>query len=352
MPTHKTHNFTSFKYDIFEVRLQSSKRDIKPSTIASYAFAMMRFIRSKYPTWKKEEPYFEKLRELVKTDGYVENFLTSVGDATANSILAVIIVGLSPDGRYLWRDGMKDYGQKLNELLKDRKDKYYNKIAKQILTPNQKLKWTDWETLMAIHKKYKRKIKWFKMGKSIYGDSVKCVNQAELLQMYLVASLYLIMPPRRLEYAGMKVILKKDWEKKPNGEKANYLVWDGNPRGYSKKKFFIFGDYKTVKKYGIQRINITRELNTVINMWLSARTASSSEYLLVNKNGKKMTPNGLSKFIQKTFRESGKEVSATMLRHIYVSNIFKDDTTQVEKEFLARAMGHSVATQQITYVKH
>ena len=47
---------------------------------------------------------------------------------------------------------------------------------------------------------------------------------------------------------------------------------------------FIFGDYKTVKKYGIQRINITKELNTVINMWLSARTASSSEYLLVNKN--------------------------------------------------------------------
>ena len=72
---------------------------------------------------------------------------------------------------------------------------------------------------------------------------------------------------------------------------------------------------------------------------------------LVTEKGEEMTRNYLSKFIMKTFEETKKSIAVTMLRHIFLSHRFKDESSIAEKQELARLMGHSVSVQQNTYVK-
>ena len=70
----------------------------------------------------------------------------------------------------------------------------------------------------------------------------------------------------------------------------------------------------------------------------------------MNSKGDKLTKNGLSKFLTKTFSPTGKKISASMLRKIKISNEF--DAEEVEKkQKLAKEMNHSVGVQQSVYLK-
>ena len=111
-------------------------------------------------------------------------------------------------------------------------------------------------------------------------------------------------------------------------------------------KYFYINEHKTSKTHGTLEIKIPKELNSILNNWLKINT---SDYLLVNKSGFKMTANVLSKAITKAFLPSGKNISLNMLRKIYISEHIDLDIIKKRKE-LADAMGHSVDTQT-TYIK-
>ena len=168
----------------------------------------------------------------------------------------------------------------------------------------------------------------------------------ELLQDYLLASLYLLQPPRRNVYADTKVIKKDTFDELTNEEKNenNYLVIVSR-----NKKFFHFADYKTKKKYNIQNIPVSKKLNSVLNLWRHYNP--ETKYLLYNTRGEKLTKNSLTKHLQKVFKISGKNnISSSMLRHIYISSeVDKEAYDKIKK--LADKMGHSVNEQQTTYYK-
>ena len=143
----------------------------------------------------------------------------------------------------------------------------------------------------------------------------------------------------------MEVILLKDFKDAPKDK--NYLVW----RGTNSPKFFSFGDYKTVKKFGVQQIPVPSKLNSVINTWLKFRSASSGKYLLTTHDGKKMSKNYLTQFLKKTFSDTGKKISVNMIRHIYLSKHYEGETSWDSKKKLATQMAHSVPVALGTYVK-
>ena len=67
-----------------------------------------------------------------------------------------------------------------------------------------------------------------------------------------------------------------------------------------------------------------------------------------NSRGGPMTPNGLTKFLNKTFSIIGKDnISSTMLRHIYISKKLDKSPYLEEKEQIAMKMGHSINTQEL-----
>ena len=138
----------------------------------------------------------------------------------------------------------------------------------------------------------------------------------------------------------MEVIRETEFETLDDTNQ-NYLVVASRNR-----KYFSLGSYKTDGKYGTKKISIDSKLNTIINRWL---LHNKSGFFLVNIRGGPLSDNSLTKLLNKIFSSSNKKISSTMIRHIYLSEKYKNVQNEMKND--AAVMGHSVDTQQNIYVK-
>lgn len=292
---------------------------------------------------KKEFTTLAFLKQYKKVIDWIDDKSLS----TQKNYLASILVGLSPKGRGQYKKGFEAVAKKYTTYLTTQAKTYDDNIKEQRKNDKQNKKWTTIKELEKVRRKYGSYIK--RIGysqKATEFKSGKAKRHQDLLQKYLVASLYLLHPPRRNSYANMKVISNREYNKLSEKEKEdnNYLVVVSR-----NNKFFSFGDYKTKKSYGVQEIKVDKQLNSVLNLWLNF---NKTEHLLLNSRGGKMTTNGLTKFLYKVFEPTGKKLSSTMIRHIWLSEKYGDEIPYTEKEDDAKKMGHSVGTQQKVYVKN
>ena len=63
--------------------------------------------------------------------------------------------------------------------------------------------------------------------------------------------------------------------------------------------------------------------------------------MIYSSNGNKLTPPQITRVLNKIF---GKNISTSMLRHIYLTDLYKDIPKINKMEILADQMGHSVST--------
>ncbi len=319
-------------------KIIKENRKVKDSTLKIYTtnvnklamnitgkpFSNINFLKNKY----------NKIIELLDTYKI----------STKKNYISSIIVVLSPKGKGEYEKGFSNIGKKYLAMLILEQDKYNKDMDNQGKSKKQKVNWSSMESLKSIMEGYRKKIK--KLGYTQTCKKNPNIKDRELLQKYLVSGLYLLIPPRRNIYASVKIITHNEYRKVSDEikDKTNYLVI------YSRnKKTFVFSNYKTRKQHGIQRISIPKDLNSIINLWLCF---NKTEFLLTERTGeKKMTENGLTRFLQKTFKETGKKISSTMIRHIFLTEKYGDETSIKEKQKTANDMGHSVDTQQGTYVK-
>ena len=313
-------------------------RDMTERSLAAYMRNIQKLSRA---ITKKDFNNLNFLKEHKKVIDFIDDFSLS----SQRILLASILVALSPTGRGKYKKGFDKVAEKYTNYLTTQAKAYDDGIKKQRKSDKQKGNWVTMKELEKVRRKYgayikrigyRQKDKEFKQGKE--------KRHRELIQKYLVASLYLLNAPRRNSYANMKIIKNNDYRKLSDKDKENnnYLVIVSR-----NKKFFSFGDYKTKKSYGVQEIPVEKKLNSVLNLWLNF---NNSEYLLLNSRGQNMSTNGLTKFLQKTFEPTGKKISSTMIRHIFLSEKF-DPEVYKEMKKTAKEMGHSVAEQQETYVK-
>ena len=136
------------------------------------------------------------------------------------------------------------------------------------------------------------------------------------------------MAPRRsLDYSEMKI--------------RNYDVKTDN---YYKGNKFFFNKYKTVKSYGTQSIEVPKQLNDLLKKWIKI---NERDYMLYSSNGNKINPPQITRILNKIF---GKKISTSMLRHIYLTDTYKNIHEINKMENLAKDMGHSVTTA-MEYIK-
>ena len=88
-------------------------------------------------------------------------------------------------------------------------------------------------------------------------------------------------------------------------------------------------------------IPVGKPLNKVLNTWLRF---NNSNYLLSNGKDKPLNGSQMTKLLHQVFEPIGKQISANMLRHIYLSEKFP--AVNEEKAETALLMGHSVETAQ------
>ena len=214
-------------------------------------------------------------------------------------------------------------------------EEYQKFISSHQKSKSQADNWSTLEELKEIFLKYKKEIK-----KNKYDKKEKLTSKEfNYLTNYLITSLYILIPPTRLDYAPMSIINNEQ----DVDEKSNFLVVKSR-----NKKYFIINEYKSSKTYGSQKINIPSELNSIINLYLKFHKDKST--FLTNTRGQPLSANGLSKLLTSSFgRYSEKTITLNLLRHIYISENV-ELTKDSKEQKLAEAMQHSVQMQQ-NYIK-
>jgi hypothetical protein len=122
--------------------------------------------------------------------------------------------------------------------------------------------------------------------------------------------------------------------KQATNTEENYYVM-------SEKKF-VFNKYKTSSAHGQQVFDVPPELVKAINLYLSLHPLMSERkpfQFLIQADGTPLpSVNSITRILNRIF---GKNVGATMLRHIYLSS--KYDVEEMNED--AEKMGHSTSMQ-------
>ena len=112
----------------------------------------------------------------------------------------------------------------------------------------------------------------------------------------------------------------------------------------SKTGTFIFNKYKTAKVYNQQTEKVPIELKKILDKWCKY---NSNDFILFNTKGGKLTSPNIATRLNEIF---GKKISTSALRHIYISDKFKNMPSLKELQETASALGHSVP-QMLEYIK-
>lgn len=275
----------------------------------------------------------------------LNEFLNKQSSSVKKNYISSILVGLSPDSKKNPDEKYQDVYNNLSKMLVEEHSNYINSKKENKKNDKESDNWLEWNDILKLKKT---------LGNELRKRNVKLSNKEinkknkDLLQQYLVLSLYTDIPPRRNEYADMQIINKSDYNKLNDNDKEDniYLITNGR-----NKKKMSFGrsavKSETENKYNV--FDVPSNLNSVINLWLNYH---NEKYLLEDSRGNKLTKNGLTKYLNKIFQPLEKSISTSMLRKIFLSHKFKDEAKrEKEKEELSRKMNHSKEVQQSIYVK-
>lgn len=164
---------------------------------------------------------------------------------------------------------------------------------------------------------------------------------------FVFLSIVVHTPPKRCDYANMKIY----WNEDPDKTNENYLVLYHNHQNSNtnlpKESYFVFNTYKTAKHYERIDQTINDQLKTDI---IESLKKHDRQYLFVNRFGKPYENNSaFSKFVIRTFENLfNRPCGTTMLRHIYISEVIDHNKwSEKEKEEVSRMMLHSPSLQSI-----
>lgn len=202
------------------------------------------------------------------------------------------------------------------------RSEYQNIMDNNVKTDTQEKNWMDWKSVLEIANKHINEVAYFKDKKSIQNNKEK-----KMLDYALIAALYSMIPPSRLDFHNMNVYKDKQQDELPSDE--NYILMNKK-----EKMLIVLNSYKTEGKYGKKELIVPAKLKKMIKLYLKF-----NEKILDG-----MTENNLSKIIKKVFTSGDKSLSLNMLRHVYISD--KVNTSKLKKnKKIASDMGHSLSMQ-------
>ena len=322
-----------YKKNVALVDLLEKKKKCKRSSCRTYASVLMRihreFSKKKFNInlkWLSDDAgsILGKIKKLQNVN--IQRNLVGTG---------LVALGILEDKKNqdIWNKYLKELNQQKAELMKSGE-----------LTGKQKSAWIDWKEIVKLRKMVNRRVNLTKLYERPFNRKDFLV-----LQRLLILSLLTMLPGvARLDYATIRIIGKKKFEKLPNQTAENYLVTGPRMK-------IIFQKYKTAKTYGVVNIPVakySRPLQRLLQKHVRFlhENFPENDCLFLNQNLTCMSRNSLTKFLQRMFKEFFKKnVSVTMLRHIFLTN--KYDKKQLEEQAeTSKFMMHSPAMMR-DYVK-
>ena len=307
-------------------KIKKDRPNLSASSLKSYE-RNLRVLYQKMHDTRKVPENIKYLENFEK----VKEFMNDWKLSTKKTYISSIVVALRAF------DAKESLMQKYGEFLTKLGEQYDNKAKEQKKTEKEEKNWATINDLYKVLKIFQSKVRRHGIRKKNELDR----EDKKTLLSFLILSLYLVdvenHPPRRLEdYASMKIVNKS--KKIPNDD-DNFLM------NYSRnKKEFVFQRYKTKSIYKTQTFKVSPKMNSVLNLWLKF---NDSEDLIP------MSANQLSKFLTSLFQKYlGKKISVNMIRHIYISDVYKDVPALKKLSDTAGKMGHNVQTAMKEYVKN
>ena len=258
------------------------------------------------------------------TDDIVEHFKDLEPKLRKTRLSALIVFLDNP--KEITEDALKTMDVFRKQMMKDGAE-YSRELRLQEKTPKQEDGWMEWNDIISNYKNLEKEVSYFKTQTSLTKQQFKRV------QMFVLLSCLLLIPPRRsTDYVMFKI-------RNEDINKDNFMETKG------RKSYFVFNTYKTAKKYGKETIEIPTALKNIINRW---KLINKNDYLLVNSNmDKKINATQLNSMLYDYFN---KPLSTSLIRHIFLSEKYKNVPALQEMQKTADEMGHSL-TQALEYVK-
>ncbi len=315
--------------------IKEARPNLKPNTIKQY------------------ETHLNKLKKIFETDNW--DFLSDpekVADklkdkaytSRRNTYNAVIVLLMALNHKEVYTELIEKYDKMRNEL----NAKYDEEMSSGKISDKQSKNFAEYEEVESMIKKMENQIK--EQGLKKKTDLTG--KERELLMVYTIYSM-LIRIPTRNDMAGQILLNgKKAYNKLSEEDKKsnNYLVKEKN------KMFGVYNEYKTSKKYGEKRIDIPKDLEKIINMYIRKTNKKSGDVLFVSSTGNALSRNMISQLLMRTSkRYMNKSVSTTLMRKIVASHHFGADSEfgklKKKQEELAEKMGHSTDVMDKVYIK-
>ncbi len=217
------------------------------------------------------------------------------------------------------------YKLRENNINKELQDEYLlllNHMRKICMyktqNPKNNNKIPDWEYLLEMN------------------DYWKTSTEIDADLYYVISSVYVLVPPRRItDYINMFICNKpiNPLSLKNINDEKNYLYYNEN------KAYFIFNNYKTKKTYGSQIFRVPNNLMFIIINYIHQRNLKDNDNLFMLKDTKGSGKLQFYRLLQKTFN-----CSVDAIRHSYISYIFNNNipTTQELKQ-TSLFMAHSIS---------
>lgn len=308
--------------------IQKARPKLKPNTVKQY------------------EIQLKKIQRLFDTNGW--DFLKNVDDVKEklsdkhytttrnyyNSII-VLLMALNHDEKY--NDLIEEYVKVRNSL----NEKYVEQQSTGKISEKQKNNFVEISEIQNMLSTMENEIKKEKIKKK----EKLTKNDIELITAYTLFS-FLVRLPTRNDMAGMQLIGKTAYNNLSDKQKedTNYLVKEKN------KMFLVLNQYKTSSKYGEKKIDVPKDLEKILRMYLRLTKTTNGDTVFTNFKGEPITRNGISQLLIKNSKHYlDKSISTTMMRKIVLSDKFAE--VNEEKKKMAEITGHDVSTMDQVYIK-
>lgn len=160
----------------------------------------------------------------------------------------------------------------------------------------------------------------------------------DTMDRLLVAVYTMFMPQRVMEFMNMKIIYEMPETLPTEGD---YVYINLSEKSGS----FIFNTFKTAKKMGTQKNDISTEL---VNEIILSLEKQPRDYLFVNNENQPFKiVNSFNKWMLRKFQHifDGKRIKSSLLRKSYITEHVDMTKTENEREEIAKIMKHSKNTQ-------
>jgi hypothetical protein len=296
--------------DVLKKLIREKRPNIADSSVKTYA-SLLKNLFYKDEANKDKDIDIKWFMDVEK----VMEILKEKTPQTRKTNLAAIIVLL--DGK-----APAEYVDQMNTDA----DKTHEEYGKQEKSVKQQENWIEYSELVELWNAKYKKVKQY-----LYSTEPKDAKERKELVSFMVMTITggIFFTPRRSEWIYMKV---KNYDPKTD----NYVDMKNNQ--------FVFQKYKTAKTMGKETVAFPKEFKAILLRYLKC---VDNDYLIFNTKGEPMTNVVITQTLNSIY---GKQVSTSMLRHIYLSHKYADMPSLKDLKATADGLGHSVDTM-LEYIK-